>query len=305
MRRTLSMRVASRSLVVSALVASAIASVAPNAGAIATQVYARTIDKLNLRTGPSTAYPIRLTIPCGGRVYVISGPYNTSWYRVGYGSASGYVNGSYLVRRTARTVSLLPTTGNVVALTFDAGSDRGYAASILDTLKSKGVKASFGLTGKWAAANPDLVLRMVREGHAIINHSWSHPSFTGYSTGTAPLTYAQREYQVSTADSTIRSITGIGTKPWFRPPYGDYDTCIRAHLWHDGYRYNVMWSTDSGGWMGLTQSQISARVMNGLRPGAIFIFHVGAASQDGPALGTIVDQIRDRGYGFATVTVLR
>ena len=302
MRRTLSIRTIPRVLVVSALAASTIAVAAPHAGAIATQIYARTIDSLNLRTGPSTAYPIKLTISCGGRVYVTSGPYNTSWYRVSYGSTSGYVNGSYLVRRTARTVTLLPTTAKVVALTFDAGSDRGYAASILDTLKAKGVRASFGVTGKWAAANPDLVLRMVREGHGMINHSYSHPSFTGFSTSTSPLTLSQRRYQLSTADSTIRSITGIGTKPWFRPPYGDYDTCVRAHLWHDGYRYNVMWSTDSGGWMGLTQSQILARVLNGLRPGAIFILHVGSASQDGPALATIVDQIRAHGYGFATVT---
>jgi peptidoglycan/xylan/chitin deacetylase (PgdA/CDA1 family) len=291
-----------RALVVSIVVASTVTVFAPNAGAIATQGYARTTDSLNLRTGPSTAYPIKLAIPCGARVYVLSGPDNTTWYRVSYGSNTGYVNGSYLVRRTARTVTLLPTTSNLVALTFDAGSDRGYAASILDTLKAKGVKASFGITGTWAAANPDLVVRMVQEGHGIINHSWSHPSFTGFSTATSPLTYRQRRYQLSATDSTIRSITGTPTKPWFRPPYGDFDTCARALLWHEGYRYNVMWSTDSGGWMGMSQSQILTRVMQGLRPGAIFIFHVGSASQDGPALATVIDQIRSGGYGFATVT---
>jgi peptidoglycan-N-acetylglucosamine deacetylase len=277
------------------------AGAARPAQAIATQVYARTVDDLNLRAGPSTSYSIKLTIPCGGRVYVISGPYNTSWYRVGYASATGYVNGAYLVRYLARTVSLLPTTASVVALTFDAGSDRGYAAQILDTLKSKGVKASFGLTGKWAEANPDLVRRMVSEGHTLINHSYSHPSFTGYSTGKAPLTFSERRYQLRAASSAVSSIVGLGTKPLFRPPYGDYNTCVRAHLRKEGYRFNVMWSTDSGGWKGLSQYQILQNVLNGLRPGAIFIFHVGADSQDGPALPAVIDQLRARGYAFATV----
>jgi peptidoglycan/xylan/chitin deacetylase (PgdA/CDA1 family) len=171
----------------------------------------------------------------------------------------------------------------------------------LDTLKAKGVKASFGMTGNWASANPDLVRRMVAEGHALINHSYSHPSFTGYSTGTPPLTFSERRYQLRAAESAVRSIAGVAMKPSFRPPYGDYDTCVQAHLWKEGYRYNVMWSTDSGGWRGIGQSQILQNVLNGLRPGAIYVFHVGSASQDGPALATIIDQIRGRGYCFATV----
>ncbi|HEY2593413.1 MAG TPA: polysaccharide deacetylase family protein, partial [Chloroflexota bacterium] len=69
----------------------------------------------------------------------------------------------------------------VVALTFDAGADRGYAEAILDTLKTEGVPASFGMTGQWAQANPDLVQRMVAEGHRLINHTWEHRSWTGLS----------------------------------------------------------------------------------------------------------------------------
>ena len=75
----------------------------------------------------------------------------------------------------------------VVALTFDAGSDVGYAADILDTLRANGITASFGMTGAWAERHPELVLRMIREGHQLLNHSYDHPSFTGASTGTAPL----------------------------------------------------------------------------------------------------------------------
>src|SRR5215211_1758394 len=77
------------------------------------------------------------------------------------------------------TLSRGPTARQVVHLSFDAGADRGYAEAILDTLKAEGVPASFGMTGQWAQANPDLVQRMAAEGHRLINHTWDHRSWTG------------------------------------------------------------------------------------------------------------------------------
>ena len=79
-----------------------------------------------------------------------------------------------------------------IALTFDAGADRGYAEEILDLLQAEGITASFGMMGRWAEANPDLLQRMVDEGHMLFNHSWSHPSFTGATTEMAPLPTEER-----------------------------------------------------------------------------------------------------------------
>jgi peptidoglycan-N-acetylglucosamine deacetylase len=260
-----------------------------------------TTDKRVLRSGPSTSYSVKLTVPCGGRVTVDSGPTN-GYYRVAYGSTVGYVYGSYLTSRLATTRTRLATSENVVALTFDAGADRGYARQILDSLKAEGVKASFGLTGKWAEANPDLARRIVGEGHTLINHTYSHRSFTGFSTNTSPLSYSQREAELTRADSAIRTATGAATtKPLFRPPYGDYNTCVRSHVAHSGYTWNVMWTLDSWGWRGLSKDQILRRVLDGLEPGANYLFHVGAQSQDGPALPSIISRLRERGYGFTAV----
>src|SRR5207237_10935132 len=75
------------------------------------------------------------------------------------------------------------STGPSVALTFDAGADRGYAEDILDVLLETRVLASFGVTGNWAKANPDLVRRMVAHGHLVFNHTLDHRSFTGVSDG--------------------------------------------------------------------------------------------------------------------------
>lgn len=188
-----------------------------------------------------------------------------------------------------------------IALTFDAGSDTGFAARVLDTLSSKGVKAGFGLTGLWAEQNPALVQRMVAEGHQLINHTYDHQSFTGRSTGRPPLTQAQRWDELDRADAVIQSITGRSTKPWWRPPYGDYDTGVLTDVAARGYGTQVMWTTDSLGWNGLTTQQIVDRVLGQAVPGGIVLFHLGSASHDADALPTIIDQLRARGYALVTV----
>lgn len=202
----------------------------------------------------------------------------------------------------ATTLYRGPTGAKLVAITIDCGSDRGYAASILDTLASKGVKCSFGMTGMWANANPDLVKRMVNEGHHLMNHTNTHPSFTGLSTpGKGAQTYAQRKYQIESGEQIISSISGRSTKPWFRPPYGDFDNATLTLLGELGYSYNAMWTIDLLGWDGLTQAQIVSRVANNHGNGYIYLMHVGAASQEGPALAQVIATLQGKGYGFATL----
>ena len=110
-----------------------------------------------------------------------------------------------------------------IALTFDAGSDTGNTAAILDLLATRHVRTSFSLTGDFARANAALVRRIEREGHVIVNHTDDHLSFTGASTHTAPLSPAERAAELQQADAAISDIAGATTRPWFRPPYGDID----------------------------------------------------------------------------------
>jgi peptidoglycan/xylan/chitin deacetylase (PgdA/CDA1 family)/uncharacterized protein YraI len=188
-----------------------------------------------------------------------------------------------------------------VALTFDAGSDRGYADTILNTFATYGVPCSFGMTGMWAEANPDLVRRMVDEGHHLMNHTYYHPSFTGYSTGAGVLGYWSRRNEIEAAENLLVDLTGVSTKPYFRPPYGDYDSATLNLLGEIGYAYNVMWTLDGFGWKGLTQDQIVSRVANNHGNGYVYLFHVGASSQEGLALPRVISTLSSLGYGFATV----
>jgi peptidoglycan-N-acetylglucosamine deacetylase len=191
-----------------------------------------------------------------------------------------------------------------VALTFDAGSDVGHTEEILDTLRSNGIRASFGMTGRWAEEHPALVARIADGGHLLINHSYDHPSFTGYSTGTAPLSTTARLDQLARAEAAIQAAAGVTSKPWFRPPYGDEDESVRVDVGSAGYAYEVMWTVDSLGWQGLAVADVTARCLDAASPGAIYLLHVGSDSTDHAALQAIIDGLRARGLGFATVAEL-
>ncbi|MCC7390627.1 MAG: polysaccharide deacetylase family protein [Phycisphaerales bacterium] len=189
----------------------------------------------------------------------------------------------------------------MIALTFDAGSDVGYSHDILDTLAANHIRATFGMTGEWAQANPKFVQRIAREGHTFINHSWSHRSFTGASTGADPLTAEERASELAQTEAHILTLTGVSTKPLFRPPYGDTDDSVARDVAANGYAYQVMWSIDTRGWAGASIEEIVERVREGASDGGIIVMHVGSASEDGPALQAVIDALRAEGYGFATV----
>ena len=183
----------------------------------------------------------------------------------------------------------------VVALTFDAGSDVGFTAQILDALEAENIKASFGMTGRWAEQNPDAFRRIVAEGHHLVNHTYSHKSWTGFSSSTALLNREARIAELDKAEQVFKNLAGATSKPWYRPPFGDVDNDTDKLLGQMGYKYNALWTVDSLGWMGKTATQIVEICRKGFVPGGILLFHVGEQSQDGNALEQIIKEIRAAG----------
>jgi peptidoglycan/xylan/chitin deacetylase (PgdA/CDA1 family) len=203
----------------------------------------------------------------------------------------------------APTAAARPLKG-VVALTFDAGADRGYAEDILDLLAAAHAGASFGITGEWAKHNPDLVRRMAAEGHLVINHTLDHRSFTGLSDEGAGLAAARRRAELEQADALIAPLIGHTTRPWYRLPYGDDDARVAEDVAPTGFTRKVGWTVDSGGWRGWTAADILRHCLQAAEPGAIYVLHVGEDSQDRLALGPLIAGLRERGYSFATVAEL-
>ncbi|HEY4938567.1 MAG TPA: polysaccharide deacetylase family protein [Actinomycetota bacterium] len=216
--------------------------------------------------------------------------------------------GSLVLPRTVTGSAVVVARGSparrTVFLTFDAGSDTGFAAQILDTLKAAGVSATFGITGRWAEQNAPLVRRIVAEGHSIVNHTYDHRSFTGVSSHAAPLSPGDRIAEIAHADQVLTGLAGHPVKPWFRLPYGDGDHNVDAQVLQAGYRYVLGWTVDSLGWQGLSAPAISTRCLSRAAPGVIYLFHVGSQSQDAVALPGMIQSLKDQGYGFDTVADL-
>jgi peptidoglycan/xylan/chitin deacetylase (PgdA/CDA1 family) len=191
-----------------------------------------------------------------------------------------------------------------VALTFDAGADRGYAEDILDTLSDAHIPATFGMTGQWASAHPELVQRMAADGHMVINHTLDHRSFTGLSDRLGGLSAARRQQELLDADAIIAPLIGHTTCPWYRLPYGDGDRRAASDVADIGYTQQVGWTIDTLGWRGAPVQDIVNRSLRLAAPNAVYVMHVGIESRDGPALPTIIEGLESMGYGFATVATL-
>lgn len=198
------------------------------------------------------------------------------------------------------------TSRRVIAYTFDAGGGSGSARQILDHLKHNDLPSSFGLTGMWVNANPAHARRIATDGHHLINHTWDHRSFTGSSSGASALSRASRLWQIQAAEAKFQSVMGKGSRPYFRPPYGDIDDTVRRDVGAVGFTKIIMWTFDSLGWAGLTSEQICARLKRAIDNdsrggnGMILLFHVGC-QPDADALPWITTFLRSKGFAFGTV----
>lgn len=198
-----------------------------------------------------------------------------------------------------------PDTGRQeIAITFDAGNGRGYTTQILDMLEEYGVVATFGVTGEWASANPDLLLDILDRGHQVINHSYSHQSFTGESTGGQPLTRAQVQAEVLDTEQAIWENSRYEVGPYFRFPYGDYSAENLAMLKDLGYDYSIWWGCDSKAWLGNGAADIVQECgVDRLAPGLIVLLHVDPDA-DFQALPQLIERYQANGYDLVTVEQL-
>ncbi|WP_168121182.1 N-acetylmuramoyl-L-alanine amidase [Paenibacillus sp. HB172176] len=187
--------------------------------------------------------------------------------------------------------------GKQTALTFDDGPDDVVTPEILDVLKENHIKATFFMLGSQAAAHPEMVKRIVDEGHAIGNHSWSHPRFEELSLDEA------RE-QINDTQVELEEIAGVRPS-LFRPPYGALDE-ENAELVHDMGLWIVNWSVDTMDWSGLSTPDIMDLVRDEIWPGGIILQHSssGGGSNTVEALKQIITELGEEGYAFVTVPEL-
>lgn len=193
-----------------------------------------------------------------------------------------------------------PSDQRKVALTFDDAPDNHFTLQVLDVLRQYGVKATFFVVGNRAEKYPDILKRILDEGHIIGNHSYDHANLP-------KLSDEAFHNEINRTQDILRAATGH-TVTFIRPPYGNINEEQIKWLASQGMLI-VNWNVDSLDWKGLTAEQIEANVMSHLTPGAIVLQHA-AGGKDHDLSGTvkalplIIEELNRQGIEMVTLDKL-
>jgi peptidoglycan/xylan/chitin deacetylase (PgdA/CDA1 family) len=144
----------------------------------------------------------------------------------------------------------------------------------------------------------------------LVNATYDYESFTGESTQGDPLSSEQIIDELTRDAQVIKQITGVDMAPYYRPPYGDTDTGNRTAVADAaakaGYSVSVLWSIDTESWADGQSVSDMVAAANKAEPGDIILFNITKAggNKDIDALPQIINNLRDKGFSFATVKEL-
>ncbi|MCL2605485.1 MAG: polysaccharide deacetylase family protein [Defluviitaleaceae bacterium] len=181
----------------------------------------------------------------------------------------------------------------IIYLTFDAGYENDLTAGILDVLKAHEVPAAFFLVGTYIRDWPDLIRRMVDEGHTVANHSMSHPDMT-------KLGRDAFLKEIEKVEDIYRGVTGQEIPRFYRPPRGIYDEATLKLTNELGYS-TVFWSLAYRDWENdnqPTQAQAFEKLIPRIHPGAIILLH-NTSKTNAVILDELLTKYKDLGYRFA------
>jgi peptidoglycan/xylan/chitin deacetylase (PgdA/CDA1 family) len=193
------------------------------------------------------------------------------------------------------TYSEAHVDGPYIAMTFDDGPSAENTPRLLDILKQRNIKATFFLLGENVVQHPEIVKRILAEGHEIGNHSWDHPQLSKLSDDrvTSELT--------RTSDA-IREACGYTPKV-MRPPYGAITKRQRDWIAEKLGLSIILWSVDPLDWKRPGPSVVSRRILSGAGPGAIILSHdIHKPTVD--AMPATFDALLAKGFKFVTVSEL-
>ncbi|MFE1252698.1 polysaccharide deacetylase family protein [Streptomyces fungicidicus] len=212
------------------------------------------------------------------------------------------LEGGPVIDARAGATQSLSVPDHRLVLTFDDGPDPEWTPKVLDVLKKHDAHAVFFVTGTMASRYPDLVKRMVDEGHEIGLHTFNHPDLALQST-------KRIDWELSQNQLAITGAAGIRTS-LFRPPYSSFSAAMDNESWpvtqyigSRGY-LTVVNNTDSEDWKRPGVAEIIRRATPHGGKGAIVLMHDsgGDRSQTVAALDTFLPDLKAKGYEFDNLT---
>lgn len=191
-----------------------------------------------------------------------------------------------------------PEAGKRLYLTFDAGYENGNTTAILDALKKHNAPGAFFVVGPYIRDYPDLVKRMVEEGHIVGNHSWHHPNMTQKS---------QEEFaqELALVEEQFRETVGQEMEKFYRPPEGKFSDDNLQWAQDLGY-CTVFWSLAYVDWNTENQptaEQAFSKLIPRTHDGAVVLLH-STSSTNAAILDELLTRWEEMGYTFGSLREL-
>ena len=188
------------------------------------------------------------------------------------------------------------TSKKVIYLTFDCGYENGYTEKILDALKKHQAPAAFFVVGNMIETAPDIICRMVEEGHIVGNHTYHHPDMSAIS--------EQAAFQKELDDlaALFQETTGQELPKFYRPPQGKYSEENLKQAQALGYK-TILWSLAYVDWYvddQPTAEQAYAKLLPRIHDGAIVLLH-STSKTNADILDDLLTKWEDMGYTFSSL----
>lgn len=195
-----------------------------------------------------------------------------------------------------RAISKIDTDKKQLALTFDIGWGDVRPMPILKLLKKEGVQATFFVSGSWAEQHPDIVKNIVKGEHELASHGFAHKDYRSMKKD-------EMKNDMLRARKAIKKASGVETM-LLRTPKGNFDEEVLTSA--EAANYTVIdWSLNSRDITNPGTQAIVNNVVGDVSPGDIVLMHASdSAKQTEEALPVIIDELKDEGYTFVTVSKL-
>ena len=184
----------------------------------------------------------------------------------------------------------------VLYLTFDAGYENGNTEPILNALRKHNAKATFFVVGHYLDSAPELIKRMVNEGHTVGNHTLTHPSMSSIQDKEA------FKKELDGVEKKYKELTGLTKTKFYRPPRGEFskknlemakEMGYETFFWSMAY---VDWNVDSQP----SKEEAFDKMLGRVHPGAIVLLH-STSKTNGEILDELLTKWEEMGYHFSTL----
>ncbi|WP_419884625.1 polysaccharide deacetylase family protein [Paenibacillus sp. B-A-8] len=179
----------------------------------------------------------------------------------------------------------------MVSLMINVAWGNQYIVPMLDILDEENVKVTFFLDGSWLSKNPELAAEMLKRGHEMENHAYTHPNMS-------TLSRARATVEIEKTQKLLKESLGV-TNKWFAPPSGDFDQETVEIASSLGLK-TVLWTVDTVDWRNPAPESIVAKITNKAEPGTLVLMHPTASSSK--ALKAMIRGIKAKGLQLGTVS---